>query len=56
VWGKFDPYFVPAGAEAFQRDIPSATVTLLATGHFTLETHLEEVVRDMRKFLTANDI
>jgi pimeloyl-ACP methyl ester carboxylesterase len=56
VWGKFDPYFVPAGAEAFQRDIPSATVTLLATGHFALETHLEEVVREMREFLAANDI
>jgi pimeloyl-ACP methyl ester carboxylesterase len=56
VWGKFDPYFVPAGAEAFQRDIPSATVKLLPTGHFALETHLQEVVREMREFLTANNI
>ena len=28
VWGKLDPYFIPAGAEAFRRDIP-ATVELL---------------------------
>lgn len=51
VWGKFDPYFIPAGAEAFQRDIPHAVVQLLPTGHFALETHLEEVTRSMRDFL-----
>jgi pimeloyl-ACP methyl ester carboxylesterase len=38
VWGKFDPYFVPAGAEAFKKDIPHATVKFLPTGHFALET------------------
>ena len=26
IWGKFDPYFIPAGAEAFRRDNPNATV------------------------------
>src|SRR5580698_6734114 len=51
VWGKFDPYFIPAGAEAFQRDIPNAVVQFLPTGHFALETHLEEVVISMRDFL-----
>ena len=51
VWGKFDPYFIPAGAQAFQRDIPNAVVHLLPTGHFALETHLEEVVMSKRKFL-----
>jgi pimeloyl-ACP methyl ester carboxylesterase len=51
VWGKFDPYFIPAGAEAFQRDIPNAVVELLPTGHFALETHLQEIVIRMRKFL-----
>jgi pimeloyl-ACP methyl ester carboxylesterase len=54
VWGKFDPYFVPAGAEAFKRDIPQATVEFLPTGHFALETHLEEVVGAMREFLEEN--
>ena len=56
VWGQFDPYFVPAGAQAFQRDIPNATVKLIPTGHFALETHLERVVEEMRTFLTANGI
>src|SRR5579863_7225268 len=26
VWGKNDPFFLPAGAEAFKRDIPGAQV------------------------------
>jgi pimeloyl-ACP methyl ester carboxylesterase len=51
IWGALDPYFIPAGAEAFQRDLPKAEVQLLPTGHFALETHLEEIVRSMREFL-----
>jgi pimeloyl-ACP methyl ester carboxylesterase len=54
VWGQFDPYFIPAGAHAFQRDIPSAVVQLLPTGHFALETHLPEVVSIMRPFLAQH--
>jgi pimeloyl-ACP methyl ester carboxylesterase len=51
IWGKRDPYFIPAGAEAFRRDIPNATVQFLDTGHFALETHLEDVTSAMRQFL-----
>jgi pimeloyl-ACP methyl ester carboxylesterase len=51
IWGKHDPYFIPAGAEAFRRDIPNATVQLLDTGHFALETHVEEIAAAMREFL-----
>jgi pimeloyl-ACP methyl ester carboxylesterase len=54
VWGKFDPYFIPAGAEAFRKDIPHATVKFLPTGHFALETHLEEITGAMREFLSSN--
>jgi pimeloyl-ACP methyl ester carboxylesterase len=54
IWGKFDPYFIPPGAEAFQRDIPDAVVKLLPTGHFALETHLEEIVIAMREFLSEH--
>jgi pimeloyl-ACP methyl ester carboxylesterase len=56
VWGKFDPYFIPPGAEAFRRDNPKAVVQLLPTGHFALETHLTEVVSSMRKFLADSAI
>jgi pimeloyl-ACP methyl ester carboxylesterase len=51
IWGKFDPYFIPPGAEAFRRDIPSAQVEFLDTGHFALETHLEPIATAMRAFL-----
>lgn len=48
VWGKNDPFFVPAGAEAFRRDIPGAVVRFLDTGHFALETHAREIADDIR--------
>jgi pimeloyl-ACP methyl ester carboxylesterase len=56
IWGKYDPYFVPAGAEAFRRDNPNAVVRFLDTGHFALETHLNEVAEAMHHFLRANII
>jgi pimeloyl-ACP methyl ester carboxylesterase len=51
IWGMHDLYFVPAGAEAFRRDNPNATVQFLDTGHFALETHVEEIALAMRDFL-----
>jgi pimeloyl-ACP methyl ester carboxylesterase len=51
IWGKHDPFFIPAGAEAFRRDNPNATVEFLDTGHFALETHVEEIASAMRRFL-----
>jgi pimeloyl-ACP methyl ester carboxylesterase len=54
IWGRHDPYFIPAGAQAFQRDIPEAAVQLLDTGHFALETHLEVIADAMRNFLALH--
>ncbi len=51
IWGKHDLFFVPAGAEAFRRDLPAAQVKLLNTGHFALETHVQEVAAAIRSFL-----
>ena len=51
VWGKNDPAFVPAGAKAYGRDIPTAEIHLLDTGHFALETHAAEIGAYMREFL-----
>ncbi|MET7826955.1 alpha/beta hydrolase [Streptomyces sp. NPDC005386] len=56
VWGRNDPFFLPAGAEAFQRDIPDADVRFLDTGHFALETHAEEIAAAIREFLTARSL
>ena len=51
VWGKNDPFFLPAGAEAYKRDIPNAVVRLFDTGHFALETHAREIAAAIRDFL-----
>lgn len=52
-WGKNDPFFVPAGAEAFRRDIPNAEIQFFDTGHFALETHAREIGAAVRKFLAG---
>jgi pimeloyl-ACP methyl ester carboxylesterase len=52
VWGKNDPFFLPPGAEAFKRDIPSAVVKFFDTGHFALETHADEIATEIRNFLS----
>ena len=54
VWGKNDPFFLPPGAEAFRRDIPGADVRFFDTGHFALETHVEEIAVEIRNFLAAS--
>jgi len=51
VWGRHDPFFLPPGAEAFRRDIPSAIVQFFDTGHFALETHAAEIAAAIRDFL-----
>lgn len=51
VWGKNDPFFLPPGAEAFKRDIPSAQVRFFDTGHFAIETHCDEIAAVIRDFL-----
>jgi pimeloyl-ACP methyl ester carboxylesterase len=53
VWGKNDPFFLPAGAESYRRDNPSAKVVLYDTGHFALETHAAEIGAEIRAFLGA---
>ena len=56
IWGKNDPFFVPAGAEAFRKDLPKATIEFLDTGHFALETHVIEIAGAMRNFLAADRV
>jgi len=51
VWGKSDPFFLPAGAAAFQRDNPDAEVHSYDTGHFALETHDTEIASAIQDFL-----
>ncbi len=51
VWGKNDPFFLPAGAEAFKRNLPGAEIRVFDTGHFALETHSAEIAAAIRGFL-----
>ncbi|MGO4631740.1 alpha/beta fold hydrolase [Streptomyces sp. 2RAF24] len=51
VWGEGDEVFVPAGAEAFRRDLPDAEIHLLPTGHFALETHAPAIAELIGDFL-----
>ena len=51
IWGKNDPFFIPPGAEAYRRDNPNATVELLDTGHFALETHVEQIAAAIHRLM-----
>jgi pimeloyl-ACP methyl ester carboxylesterase len=53
-WGRFDPFFTVAGAEAYLRDLPDAELHLLDAGHFALESHTGEIIALARDFLARN--
>ncbi len=48
--GPQRPVLRPAGAEAFKRDIPDARVRFLDTGHFALETNVDDIAREIRAY------
>lgn len=50
-WGRHDLAFLPAGAEAYRRDLPDAEIHLLDTGHFALESHHKQIANLMLGFL-----
>ena len=50
-WGKNDPIFGYAGAQAFQRDLPKSEIHLLDTGHFALEEDGDVIADLMIRFL-----
>lgn len=54
IWGRHDPFFLPAGAEAYRLHNPGAEVRLLDTGHFALETHAAEIAGAIRTFLNRS--
>ena len=56
IWGDKDPFFIPAGAEAFKRDNPNAEVRLLDSGHFAIETHGAEIAEAMLELLRKSAV
>ncbi|KAH0496029.1 hypothetical protein TgHK011_009547 [Trichoderma gracile] len=51
IWGKNDVFFTPAGASAFKRDLPNATVKLIDAGHFATESDGSLIAAEVAKFL-----
>ena len=51
VWGNRDPFFLPAGAEAYKKDNPNAILKFYETGHFALETHVSEIGKEILNFM-----
>lgn len=48
VWGKSDPFFIPAGAEAFKADLPDAKLVWLDAGHFVLDENTPQVAAEIK--------
>ncbi|MFC4372980.1 alpha/beta fold hydrolase [Nocardia halotolerans] len=51
VWGANDPFFPAPGAHAYRTDLPDAELHLFDTGHFALETHLNQIAPLIATFL-----
>jgi pimeloyl-ACP methyl ester carboxylesterase len=49
VWGRNDPFFIPAGAEAFLRDLPQARLVWLDAGHFVLDENAATVAAEIKE-------
>jgi len=54
--GKNDTLFIPAGAEAFNKDIKDAQISLLNGGHFILEEKHAEAASIIKSFLFKKGI
>ena len=52
VWGKNDPFFPAAAAEAIKKDVPSAELHVYDTGHLALEEHHTDIAQRIREFIT----
>jgi pimeloyl-ACP methyl ester carboxylesterase len=52
MWGKYDPSFTVAGAQAYKRDVPGAEVHILEAGHFGLDEKAGEIIALTEDFLT----
>jgi pimeloyl-ACP methyl ester carboxylesterase len=55
VWGKNDPAFIAAGAEAYLRDLPKAELHLIDAGHFAVEEQPQLVAAHILQFMKARN-
>jgi pimeloyl-ACP methyl ester carboxylesterase len=49
-WGQGDIFFTPEGGEAYLRDLPSAPLVRLESGHFAVEDSLHQIAQGIRDF------
>jgi pimeloyl-ACP methyl ester carboxylesterase len=54
IWGRNDPFFIPAGAEAYVRDLPDARLVWLDAGHFVLDENAERVAAEIKAEYAPN--
>jgi pimeloyl-ACP methyl ester carboxylesterase len=52
-WGRYDPSFEAAEADAYKHDVPDAEVHRLDAGHLALEQQAGEIADLTRGFLAA---
>lgn len=56
IWGKNDPFFIPAGARAYLKDLPEAKLVWLDSGHFVLDENVTQVAAEIKAvFLPEHD-
>lgn len=53
LWGKYDPSFTVAGAEAYKKDVPGCEVVLLDAGHFALDEANGQIAELIRAFFIS---
>jgi pimeloyl-ACP methyl ester carboxylesterase len=53
-WGQGDIFFTPAGGEAYLKDLPTAEMHRLQSGHFAVEDHLTLISGKMKEFYEKN--
>lgn len=51
VWGRYDPSFAVAGADAYKAAVPGAEVHILDAGHFALDEKADEIAGLIDGFL-----
>lgn len=51
LWGRYDPSFVAAGAEAYRRDLANAEIHVLDGGHFLFDERLDDAAALILPFL-----
>lgn len=56
VWGKNDPSFIAAGAEAYKHDLPNAELVLLDAGHFPWDEQTDEIGGLIQTFLSKQSL